>query len=118
MDVTVTIYPEEGNFPAIARALLEVADNPSQVRYVSHPRAGFTVSETVYDRFEALMSNQARDTEAGKAEALAEQPTDTAEQPRKRRPGRPRKSLLTPEELEAAIAAGTPKTDSTPSKEE
>jgi hypothetical protein len=78
-DQTVTVYPEEGNFPAIARALLEAADHPYQVRSVSHPRAGFEVPEDVYDRFQALMNS-------------TEDPGGAVEDvPRKRRPGRPRK---------------------------
>lgn len=84
MDVTVTIYPEEGNFPAVAKALLAVADHPSQVRSVSHPRAGFEVPEEVYNRFEA-----AQNTDAPSAGAETE--------PVKRRPGRPRKNPTEPE---------------------
>lgn len=51
----VKIYPEEGNFPAIARALLDAAEHPNQVRYVSHPKAGFEVPEDVFLRFETAM---------------------------------------------------------------
>lgn len=107
MDVTVTVYPEEGNFPVIARALLEAADHPGQVVSISHPRAGFKVPEEVFDRFVASRP----------ADLNGHQPQDSQEAaPVKRRPGRPRKSLLTPEELAAAIAAGTQNSDA--SKEE
>lgn len=94
----MTVYPEEGNFPRIARALLDAADHPNQVVSVSHPRAGFQVPEDVYERFEAAQEPAAADG-ASKTKV---------EEPRKRRGGRPRKNLLTPEELQAAIAAGTP----------
>lgn len=79
----VTIFPEEGNFPAIARALLQAADHPYQVRYVSHPKAGFEVPVDVFDRFQALMDNPELDHQV-------DLPAQT--QPRKRRPGRPRKN--------------------------
>lgn len=111
MDVTVTVYPEEGNFPAIARALLEAADHPSQVVSISHPRAGFKVPEDVFDRFAASQPHVEPAAEGGVAEPKAQESA-------KRRPGRPRKNLLTPEELAAAVAAGTQKTDSDASKEE
>lgn len=75
----VTVYPEEGNFPAVARGLLEAADHPHQVVYVSHPKAGFIVPEEVYDRFHALNDDSPQDKE-----------------PRKRRPGRPRKTVEVP----------------------
>jgi hypothetical protein len=105
MDVKVTVYPEPGMFPVVARGLLAAADHPSQVVSVSHPRAGFQVPQEVFDRFEA----QAPSTDEGVPDLQA--PVTEA---RKRRPGRSRKNLLTPEELEAAIAAGTPD----PGKEE
>jgi len=75
--VDVTVYPEEDNFPTIAKALLKAADHPSQVRSVSHPRAGFIVPEEVFERFAAGQPSQ------GNA---------PAEEPVKRRPGRPRKN--------------------------
>lgn len=83
----MTIYPEEGNFPAIAKALLEVADDPSQVRYVSHPKAGFIVPEEVFARFEA---DKTDGDNAGEVEEV----------PRKRRPGRPRKQVSNPSKEE------------------
>jgi hypothetical protein len=94
MDVTVTVYPEEGNFPAIAKALLKAADHPGQVVSVSHPRAGFIVPEHVFERFEA-----ARPADPGQDEAVPE--------PRKRRPGRP-----------PGRVRRTPDPTSDPSKEE
>ena len=85
MDVvktTVTIYPEEGNFPGIAKALLAVADHPGQVRTVSHPQSGFEVPEEVFDRFEAA---QKPSTQQESSPAQME--------PTRRRPGRPRKNV-------------------------
>jgi hypothetical protein len=102
----VTVYPEPGNFPAVARGLLEAADHPRDVSYVSSPQAGFIVPLEVFERFEAA------------APSLDEQAPQQAqaEQPPKRRPGRTRKALLTPEELQAAIAAGT-SSDTQPGEE-
>lgn len=87
MDVTnlVTVYPEEGNFPAIARGLLEAADHPYQVRSVTHPRAGFEVPEEVLARFEATLPA------SDESSAQQEDSPGEAEAP-KRRPGRPRKN--------------------------
>lgn len=73
----VTIYPEEGNFPRIAKALLEVADDPRQVQMVSHPQAGFRVPEDVFERFQATYSPDGSQAQEPKAP--------------KRKPGRPRK---------------------------
>lgn len=86
MDVTVfvTVYPEEGNFPAVAKALLAVADHPYDVVSVSHPRAGFKVSEELFERFEA-----AGRTKDPRPQAQAPQESESV----KRRPGRPRKNV-------------------------
>lgn len=105
----MTVYPEEGNFPAVARALLDAADHPYQVVSVSHPQAGFMVPEEVFERFQAAGTTEDSD-------ATQQAPAD--EQPRRRRPGRPRKPLLSPEELKAAIAEGTPEKNPDASKEE
>lgn len=75
--MAVTVIPEKGNFPAVAQALLEAADHPSQVQMVTYPAAGFLVPEDVFERFEA----------ANSAEGEAEQET-----PAPRRRGRPRKA--------------------------
>jgi Glu-tRNA(Gln) amidotransferase subunit E-like FAD-binding protein len=86
VDVTVfvTVYPDPGNFPVIARALLEVADHPSQVRMVTWPQSGFEVPEDVFERFEAAMNGEQPDTRQDVPAAETEPP--------KRRPGRPRKN--------------------------
>ena len=84
MDVTVTVYPEDGNFPSVAKALLEAADHPGQVRYVSHPRAGFEVPEEVFEIFRVAYDKETGTDTPEKQETEAE--------PRKRRPGRPRKN--------------------------
>jgi hypothetical protein len=77
--VDVTVIPEQGNFPAVARALLDAADHPSQVRMVTYPAAGFLVPEDVFRRFEANNPTDA----------------DTQETPAPRRRGRPRKAATT-----------------------
>lgn len=88
----VTVYPEEGRFPEIARALLAVADHPNQVVSVSHPRAGFLVPEEVFERFEATRSEVTEDLVGGIPQEI----------PRRRRPGRPRKTepVVDPEKVE------------------
>jgi len=75
---TVTVYPEPGNFPAVARGLLAAADHPRDVVYVSSPQAGFIVPQEVFERFEA---DQPR-LDEGQAPA----------EPTRRRVGRPRKN--------------------------
>jgi hypothetical protein len=76
----VTVYPEEGQAPRIARALLEAADDPRLVRVVSHPRFGFIVPREVFERFERFEA----------AQDHQEVPPVQTEPP-KRRAGRPRK---------------------------
>lgn len=88
----VTIYPEEGNFPAIARALLEAADHPSQVLSVSHPKAGFIVPADVFDRFEAAQNR------SGNGAPSMDEPT--LPQTLRRKPGRPRKATSNPSKEE------------------
>lgn len=85
----VTVIPEEGNFPAVAKALLEAADHPGQVRMVTWPQSGFQVPEEVFERFEA-----AREPES--------------QEPRRRKPGRPRKAAEKP----APASPGEPEQDS------
>lgn len=89
-ETAVTIYPEEGNFPAIAKALLAVAEHPNQVRSVSHPRAGFEVPEDLYDRFEGNDSPDETPAVPALPETL------------KRRPGRPRRNPEPPEAPDAS----------------
>lgn len=89
--VTVTVYPEEGEFPRIAKALLDVADDPSQVLTVSNPRMGFRVPEEVFERFHAAQ-----------AQAWEAEDETPAPEPVKRR-GRPRKnSLPEPQETDSS----------------
>lgn len=86
---SVTVYPEEGNFPVIARALLDAADHPRQVVSVSHPRSGFIVPEEIFQRFVAAQPDH--------------EDAPVQEEPRKRRPGRPRKQtepVVAPEKVE------------------
>lgn len=92
MDVTVSIYPEEGEFPRIARALLAVASNPRDVVTVSNPRMGFRVPEELFDRFQA--AQQETWEKAEQQETVGSQ----EEQPKKR--GRPRKNPLPEQEAE------------------
>lgn len=86
----VTILPEPGEAPRIAQELLAVADDPSQVQVVSHPHFGFRVPEDVFDRFQATQGAQP-------------QGDLQPEEPRKRRPGRPRKNPLPEAEVQEAV---------------
>lgn len=97
MDVTVTVYPEEGEFSRIAKALLAVADSPYQVVTVSNPRMGFRVPEEVFDRFHA---QQAQEWE--------ERDEAPQQEPPKRR-GRPRKAAAAKED--SAQEAADPAAD-------
>jgi hypothetical protein len=74
------IIPDEGMLSEIAAQLLELAEHPGQVTYVSWPQGGFSVPRELFERFE-----QARkDSEEQEEESPA---------PRKRA-GRPRKSAV------------------------
>lgn len=99
MDVTatVTVYPEEGEFPRIARALLAVADSPAQVQVVSHPQMGFVVPEEVFDRFQAA---EQADWEAGDDSSVTSDPAPQADLVTPKRRGRPRKHPLPEEKVE------------------
>lgn len=97
MDIkaTVAVYPEEGEFPRIARELLAVADSPRDVLTVSNPRMGFLVPEDLFERF------QAAEQERWEQADLVEHPeavVPQAELPKKR--GRPRKNPLPAQEVE------------------
>lgn len=88
MDVTVTVYPLEGEASRIAKALLAVADHPFDVKVVSHPKFGFIVPEEVFERFQA----------APKEDAVQES-AEVADAPQQKRRGRPRKIAVEPEEV-------------------
>jgi hypothetical protein len=88
VDVIVTVFPEEGNFPYIAKALLAVADHPGQVRYVTWPAAGFVVPEDVFDRFQKTL-------EASGADEKSQEP------PAPKRRGRPRKQAAPKQSAES-----------------
>ena len=88
-----TVYPEEGNFPAVAKALLAVADHPNQVRSVSHPRAGFHVPDDVFERFtQADRVDPVGPMMALGPERLVAEPQQQPQELPKRRGGRPRKN--------------------------
>lgn len=96
----VTVYPEQGEFPRIARALLDAADNPQQVRVVSHPQMGFLVPEEVFDRFQtAEQSGWEKADEVTEPEAALE-PVPSLEPMVPRRRGRPRKNPLPEQKVE------------------
>lgn len=85
----ITVYPEEGRASDVARWLLEAAEHPRQVAVVTNPRFGFIVPLDVFERFEAAQNAMA---------SSAHQEAPPAEtEPRKRRPGRPRKETVAPD---------------------
>jgi len=72
----VIITPEPGRQAEIGQRLLALAEHPSQVRWVTWPRAGYSVPVELFGKFEADSDN-------------AEEPVEQ-EPPKKR--GRPRKA--------------------------
>lgn len=92
MDVTVTVYPEEGEMQRIAKALLAVADHPYQVLTVSNPRFGFKVPEEVFNRFHAAQE-QAWETEED----------EVAQEETPKRRGRPRRNPMPEQESQGAV---------------
>lgn len=56
MTTTVTIYPEHEFLKQLAKHLLELADHPAQVTYVSWPSPGFRVPEDVFERWESSLA--------------------------------------------------------------
>jgi hypothetical protein len=94
--VTVAVYPEQGEFPRIAKALLEAADHPRQVLTVSNPRMGFLVPEDVFNRF--------HNAQAAAWEREDVQPVQE-EAPAPKRRGRPRKQAAPPAEPTDAVTA-------------
>lgn len=82
------IVPEPENVKAIAKRLLDLADNPMMVEYVMWPEPGFRVPEDLAEKF-------TKSWDQPKAEVLAtpestESP-DAESEPAKRKPGRPKK---------------------------
>lgn len=109
--MAVTVIPEQGNFPAIARALLDVADHPSQIQMVTYPASGFLVPDEVFERFEASRktkggqekrepNRQDREDDGPPANDSEQQtePRQEQETPAPRRRGRPRKVAPAQEE--------------------
>lgn len=78
--MAVIIEPDEGMAAKIGRQLLDMADDPFDVRWVSWPQAGFLVPEELAAKLKGARSQP--DTE---------QP---AQAPRRR--GRPRRQAETP----------------------
>lgn len=72
------ISPEPGNARDIGRRLLDLADSPYDVQWVTWPQAGYAVPLELFAKFDADS-----DSEAG------------AEETPKRRRGRPRKEEST-----------------------
>jgi hypothetical protein len=80
----VIIVPERDRRKEIGQALLELADHPSQVQWVSWPQGGFQVSRELYQQF-------AGQEESPVVQGEAEKATDSHFPVAKRR-GRPRKN--------------------------
>jgi hypothetical protein len=89
VDVTVTVYPLEGEASRIAKELLSAASHAYEVRVVSHPKFGFVVPEDVFERFQQAAA-QMMETQVPEAEEQGE--------PQQKRRGRPRKVVVGQEE--------------------
>lgn len=89
---TVIVFPEPGNLKKIARELTDLADRPLDVEYVMWPEPGFRISQELYAKFSAARGDEVRPDveEVEEAEETVEV-TEAAEEPVKRKPGRPKK---------------------------
>lgn len=77
------VVPDPGMAPAIGRLLLDLAEHPRDVQWVSWPEGGFKVSDELFAMFKAL-------EKVDKALAAdAPEPAETSQPPKRR--GRPRK---------------------------
>lgn len=81
MDVVI-IVPEKGRAKEIGRQLLDLADSPTQVQWVTWPQAGYQIPLILLERFDA--ANENADTAA---------PPTPEVMPKRR--GRPRKEQST-----------------------
>ena len=54
---SVIISPEKEKLKEIGQQLLELADNPSQVQWVTWPKAGYSIPLELFMRFDAFDSN-------------------------------------------------------------
>jgi hypothetical protein len=79
----VIISPEPGRQKEIGRQLLELADNPRQVQWVTWPQAGYSVPLELFARFDATFADEESEAE------------EAAESTPRRRRGRPRKEEST-----------------------
>lgn len=84
--MAVIIEPDNGNAAQIGKQLLELADSPYDVQWVTYPVAGFKVPEELAIRLQGVRS-------LPNTEQPAEDPVGalTQDTPR-RRAGRPRKT--------------------------
>ena len=94
--MAVIIEPDKGMAPEIGRKLLELAEHPRDVQWVSWPNAGFQVPEE-------LAVKLAKTRPLPQAEAEQVDP-DVEPAPKKR--GRPRKSEATANEADDTGAEG------------
>lgn len=84
---TVIIHPEPPeNQKAMAKELLELADNFRDVEYVMWPEPGFRVPEDLFAKFLKARTS----TSGSEPEPEADEPKVESE-PVKRKPGRPKK---------------------------
>jgi hypothetical protein len=58
------VTPEPGSEKFVARALLDLADNPSQVQTVTNPNIAFRVPVELFRRFELAMGAEQTDVES------------------------------------------------------
>lgn len=79
--MAVIIEPDNGNASEIGRQLLDLAESPYDVQWVSWPVAGFKVPEELAAKLKGVRATP--------AEAQVESNVETA----RRRPGRPRRTV-------------------------
>lgn len=82
--VDVIIEPDKGMVKEIGKQLLELAGNPSDVQWVSWPKAGYKVSVELADKLKGVRSLPNTEQPGG--------------EPAPRRRGRPRKQTEAPVE--------------------
>lgn len=75
----VIITPEPGRQAEIGQRLLALAEHPSQVRWVTWPRAGYSVPAELFHKFET-------DTDGADEEPTEQEPPKRRGRPRKAQP--------------------------------
>lgn len=91
--MAVIIFPEHGKQAQIASLLLQLADNPQDVKTVFDPQLGYSVPDWLFETFQQVSegAEEAPDAEAEQVEADEPDDSEIDETPAPKRRGRPRK---------------------------